>query len=125
MTMRSSARWRKSVAPESTPEIPIERFEIFANGLDHPECLAFDREGWLWADGESGQVYRVAPSGTCETLAEMGGFCAGVAWSPDDAELFVCNPQHGIVRVNRAGECSVFSQKRRQASVDLPELWSI
>ena len=21
-----------------TPEIPIERFEIFASGLDHPEC---------------------------------------------------------------------------------------
>jgi hypothetical protein len=28
-------------------EIAIERFEIFANGLDHPECLAFDREGIL------------------------------------------------------------------------------
>jgi uncharacterized membrane protein len=26
-----------------TPEIAIDKFEIFANGLDHPECLAFDR----------------------------------------------------------------------------------
>jgi gluconolactonase len=91
------------------PEIPIERFEIFANGLDHPECLAFDREGWLWAGGEAGQVYRISPEGKLGTLTEMGGFCGGVAWSPDDAELFVCNPRHGIVRVTRRGDWSVFA----------------
>jgi gluconolactonase len=94
---------------ENNPEIPIECFEIFATGLDHPECLAFDRDGWLWAGGESGQVYRIAPGGTCETVAEMGGFCAGVAWSPDDTELFVCNPRHGVVRVSRAGAWSAFA----------------
>ncbi|HWB84686.1 MAG TPA: SMP-30/gluconolactonase/LRE family protein [Bryobacteraceae bacterium] len=91
------------------PEIPIERFEIFANGLDHPECLAFDRDGSLWAGGEAGQVYRISQAGVLETVAEMGGFCAGVAWTPDDAELFVCNPKRGIVRVRRSGEWSVFA----------------
>lgn len=97
------------MTPETAPEIPIERFEIFANGLDHPECLAFDRGGWLWAGGEAGQVYRISPGGAVELVAEMGGFSGGVAWSPDDAELFVCNPRHGIVRVNRRGEWSVFA----------------
>src|SRR5439155_11756408 len=33
----------------------------------------------------------------------------GLAWSPDDAELYVCNPQHGVVRVRRSGEWSVFA----------------
>jgi gluconolactonase len=93
----------------SAPEIPIERFRIFANGLDHPECLAFDREGWLWAGGEAGQVYRISVEGAPQLVAQMGGFCGGVAWSPDDAELFVCNPSHGIVRVKRNGEWSVFA----------------
>src|SRR5688500_9082229 len=41
------------------PLIPIDRFEIFSNGLDHPECLAFDRDGNLWAGGEAGQIYRI------------------------------------------------------------------
>ena len=91
------------------PELPIERFEIFANGLDHPECLAFDREGWLWAGGEAGQIYRISPDGTLETVVEIGGFSGGVARTPDDAELFVCNPRHGIVRVQRNGEWSVFA----------------
>ena len=63
----------------ANPEIPIERFEIFANGLHHPECLAFDRAGWLWAGGEAGQVYRISPRGALATAAEMGGFCGGIA----------------------------------------------
>ncbi len=95
--------------PNIAPEIPIERFEIFANGLDHPECLAFDRAGWLWAGGEAGQVYRISPEGALETITQLGGFCGGVAWTPDDTELFVCNPQHGIVSVRRTGEWSIFA----------------
>jgi gluconolactonase len=93
------------------PEIPIERFEIYANGLDHPECLAFDRDGVLWAGGEAGQVYRIARGGVVEIVAEMGGFCGGVAWSPDDSELYVCNPEHGVVRVKRSGDWSVFASR--------------
>jgi gluconolactonase len=89
------------------PEIPIERFEIFANGLDHPECLAFDPEGNIWAGGEAGQVYRVSPQGAVEKMADLGGFCAGVAWSPH-GDLWVCNTPLGIVRVARDGKWSVF-----------------
>lgn len=100
-----------SLTPDPSPEVPIERFEIFANGLDHPECLAFDRAGFLWAGGEAGQVYRVTPDKTVETVATLGGFCAGVALSPDDNELFVCNPAHGVVRVTRSGTWSVFASE--------------
>ncbi len=97
------------MTPECAPEVPIDRFEIFATGLDHPECLAFDREGVLWAGGEAGQVYRIAQNRQVQTVANMGGFCGGVTWSPDDRELYVCNPAHGIVRVKRSGEWSVFA----------------
>src|ERR1043166_3182908 len=66
-----------------TPEIAIERFEIFANGLDHPECLAFDREGILWAGGEAGQIYRVSKEGVVDTFAPLGGFSGGLLLVPD------------------------------------------
>src|SRR3954447_11493375 len=91
-----------------TPEIPIEAFEIFATRLDHPECLAFDRSGFLWAGGEAGQVYRIDPQGKVETVANMGGFCAGLAFSLED-ELLVCNPALGIVRVKASGEVATFA----------------
>ena len=96
------------MATQIVPEVPIERFEIFANGLDHPECLTFDPDGFLWAGGEAGQVYRVSSEGRVETIANMGGFCCGVSWSPE-GDLWVCNPKHGIVRVKRSGEWLVLA----------------
>ena len=91
------------------PEIPIERFEIYANGLDHPECLAFDDEGQLWAGGEAGQVYRITPEREVRTVADLGGFCAGVAWSPH-GDLWVCNAATGILRVTSDGRWTVFAK---------------
>jgi gluconolactonase len=87
---------------EPSPLIPIDHFEIFASGLDHPECLAFDRDGFLWAGGEAGQVYRIDPAGKVEQICMLGSFNAGVAFSPA-GELFVCNPVRGLVRIERDG----------------------
>jgi gluconolactonase len=94
--------------PLIPPIIPIERWEIFATGLDHPECLAFDREGALWAGGEAGQIYRIDPDGKVEQITTLGSFNAGLAFSPKD-ELFVCNPAMGMVRVDRTGKFEVFA----------------
>ncbi len=91
-----------------TPEIPIEKFEIFATAIDHPECIAFDRHGDLWAGGEGGQIYRIAPDGKWQLVTNLGSFCAGLAFSPQE-ELFVCNPAQGIVKVSQSGEWSVFA----------------
>ena len=93
---------------DAEPLIPIDRFEVFATGLDHPECLAFDRDGMLWAGGEAGQIYRIDPAGKAEQITSLGTFNAGVAFSPND-ELFVCNPGQGIVRVGRDGTHAVFA----------------
>src|SRR5436190_9373200 len=85
------------------------QFEIFASGLDHPECLAFDREGNLWAGGEAGQIYRIDRSGAVTTMATLGGFNAGVAFSPIDQALYVCNAKLGIFRVEASGSYSLFA----------------
>lgn len=92
----------------SEAEISIEQFEVFATGLDHSEGLAFDREGFLWAGGEAGQIYRIGPDGKVETLANLQGFCAGLAFSPDH-RLFVCHARLGIVTVKPEGTFEVLS----------------
>lgn len=90
------------------PIVPIERFEIFAMGLDHPECLAFDRDGNLWAGGEAGQIYRIDSSGKVEQITTLGSFNAGLTFSRT-GDLFVCNPASGIVRVKRDGTHELFA----------------
>jgi gluconolactonase len=92
------------------PQVAIDRFEVFATGLDHPECIAFDRAGDLWAGGEAGQIYRIDRKGSVSLITSLGSFNGGIAFSPDD-ELFVCNPAQGIVRVRRDGGHSVFARQ--------------
>ena len=91
------------------PAIPIDRFEVFASGLDHPECVAFDRDGFLWAGGEAGQVYRIDAAGRVQTVAGLGGFTGGLAFSPVDHGLYACNPGLGLVRVEADGRHTVFA----------------
>ena len=85
------------------PIIPLERFRTFAEGLDHPEGLAFDPDGNLWAGGELGQVYRIDRRGRVREVACLGGFCLGLTFSRKQ-ELFVCNfKRHALIRLNRRG----------------------
>jgi gluconolactonase len=91
-------------------ELPVDAMEIFARGLDHPEGLAFDGEGYLWAGGEAGQLYRIDPIGRVETVAELGGFCVGLAFSPA-RELYVSVTGRGIIRLERSGEPVLFAEE--------------
>ncbi len=85
------------------PQVPLRRFQHFAEGLDHPEGLAFDRDGTLWAGGELGQVYRIDPRGKPTEVVRLGGFCLGLTFSRSQ-ELYVCNFKlPALVRMNRKG----------------------
>lgn len=84
------------------PLVPLRQMTVFAEGLDHPEGLAFDDEGSLWAGGESGQIYRIH-DGTTEQVANVGGFCLGLTFSPTQ-DIYVCNlGLHALQRVDRGG----------------------
>lgn len=85
------------------PQIPIRRFRNFAEGLDHPEGLAFDGDGTLWAGGELGQIYRINARGEPAEVVRLGGFCLGLTFSRSQ-ELYVCNFKlPALVRMNRKG----------------------
>lgn len=84
------------------PVVPLAKMSVFAEGLDHPEGLAFDDEGVLWAGGEAGQIYRIQ-NGKTEQVADVGGFCLGLTFSAKQ-ELLVCNPGlHALQRIDRSG----------------------
>jgi gluconolactonase len=86
------------------PEIALDKFEIFAEGLDHPEGLAFDADGNLWAGGELGQIYKISRGGKVRTVATLGGFNLGLTFSARQ-ELFVCNFKLGaLIQLDRSGK---------------------
>jgi gluconolactonase len=90
--------------PELQPLVPMDRFEVFAEGLDHPEGLAFDADGDLWAGGEMGQIYRVSPKGKVRTVATLGGFNLGLTFSARQ-QLYVCNFKLGaLLQLDRSGK---------------------
>ena len=84
------------------PTIPCAEMSVFAEGLDHPEGLAFDADGALWAGGEAGQIYRIF-EGKTKQIGSVGGFCLGLTISPRQ-ELLVCNlGLQSLQRVDRSG----------------------
>ena len=86
------------------PQVPLAKFETFAEGLDHPEGLAFDADGDLWAGGELGQIYKISPKGKVRTVTTLGGFNLGLTFSARQ-DLFVCNFKLGaLIQLDRSGK---------------------
>ena len=86
------------------PKISLEKFDVFAEGLDHPEGLAFDADGNLWAGGELGQIYKITHKGKVRAVATLGGFNLGLTFSARQ-QLFVCNFKLGaLIQLDRSGK---------------------
>jgi gluconolactonase len=85
------------------PVLDMAAFEVFAEGLDHAEGLAFDSDQNLWAGGELGQVYRIDLKGMVKEIARVGGFCLGLTFSRKQ-DLFLCNSKLGALQqLDRSG----------------------
>lgn len=69
----------------------IGSVSILADGLDHPECVAWHPDGSVWAGGEAGQIYRIDENGSVEEIANTGGFILGIAFSPRKDWLAICD----------------------------------
>lgn len=75
-----------------------------ADGLDHPEGVAYDPDaGVVWAGGEAGQIYRVSLDGAWEEVATAPGFVLGLAVD-GRGRLAVCVSSDGSVCVHDGGE---------------------
>lgn len=78
----------------------------FGSGLDHPECIAWGCDGYAYAGGEAGQIYRIdLAQRSFEEFANVGGFVGGIC---QDAQhrLYVCNGD--VKRVEPDGSVSVY-----------------
>ncbi|MGZ4132719.1 MAG: SMP-30/gluconolactonase/LRE family protein [Actinomycetota bacterium] len=87
----------------------MDRFAALAEGLDHPEGVAWGPDGRLYAGGEAGQVYAIDPSGEVSEVGTTGGFLYGVTLDAD-ANVYACDFGNASVqRVEPNGSVTTWS----------------
>lgn len=88
--------------------LSVQDVQIFAEGLDHPECVAVHPDGSVWAGGEGGQIYRITEGGSrVEEVACTGGFVLGIAFSPDASWMAICDTGKKCVWKLTLKDCSL------------------
>ena len=101
----------------------LNKSYIFADGLDHPECIAIHPDGTVWAGGEAGQIYRISKDGIKkEVITNTGGFILGLAFSPGAKWLAICDLGKKCVwKLDmQSMELSVFSSGTKDHSFNIP-----
>jgi gluconolactonase len=96
------------VSPPVAPLLDISAFGVLAEGLDHPECVTWGADGYVYAGGEAGQVYRVSLDGQVSQVGTTGGFILGVCLD-GDGNVYACDTvNRAIMRMSEAGDVEHF-----------------
>jgi gluconolactonase len=109
-------------APSAVRDV-VDELTSTADGLDHPEGVAWF-DGGVWCGTEAGQLLRIdAETREVEDIAQTGGFLLGLAF---DAlgRCYVCDSGHGrVLRISPAGSVDVLAdavEGRKLVSPNFP-----
>lgn len=87
----------------------LKDFTILAEGLDHPECVAWGPDENLYAGGEAGQIYRISLRGEVIEIASTGGFVLGICLD-GNGNIYACDmKKHAVMRIDQGGNVAVYS----------------
>lgn len=104
--------------------LPLDRLHIYADGLDHPECVTLDSQGTVWAGGEAGQIYRISADGSRvdEITRIDGGFILGLASHPSARWLAACDLKNRCVwRIDaRTGRTRLLADRAGRHRILIP-----
>lgn len=93
----------------------------FISGLDHPEGITWGPDGYAYAGGELGQIYRIdIKKGSFEQVGFSQGFIGGVACDAE-AGVYACNAgARRVVRVNKDGSVDPISGGTSKLAMQTP-----
>lgn len=88
--------------------VPLSEFELLADGLDHPEGVTWGPDGFVYAGGEAGQIYRVSLDGEVKQVGSTAGFILGLCLD-GDRNVYACDTVNAaIMRITPSGEVSTY-----------------
>jgi gluconolactonase len=99
----------------------LDRFSKVIEGLDHAECVAWAPDGFIYAGGEAGQIYRCRLDGSSEVVANTSGRLLGLALD-HGGRIYACDAlRHEVVRVDpRDGSVESYSNGTPDRPMRLP-----
>jgi gluconolactonase len=83
---------------------------VLVEGLDHPEGIAWGLDGYAYAGGETGQLYRIdIDRGELTQFADTGGFVLGIALDAR-GNIYACDLGNQCVqRISPGGVVTAYS----------------
>ena len=99
----------------------IDNFVPFIEGLDHPEGVTWGPDGYVYAGGEAGQIYRVnLDDGTSTEIGNTGGFVLGLCLD-EGRNVYACDLEKpAVMRITPAGKVSTYSEGAPTRSMKTP-----
>ena len=87
-----------------------QNIQFVCEGLDHPEGVAFDLNGDLYAGGEAGQIYCIDPAeGSFKCFAKTGGTILGVTLD-GNGRVYACDiGRREVVQCSPDGQVTVYA----------------
>jgi len=80
----------------------------FAEGLDHPECVTWGSDGYAYAGGEGGQLYRInVAENKFEQFSQAPNFVGGMC-QDGSGNLYFCSGNR-VYKANSKGDISEYS----------------
>jgi gluconolactonase len=102
----------------------LDRFSVLAEGLHHPEGVAWDQAGErVIAGGEGGELYGVSLDGKVDLLCSSGGSMLGVAVD-GSGRVYGCDAGRSeVVRFDpRSDELRTYARGPDGAELDTPNM---
>lgn len=83
---------------------------VFLDGLDHPEGVAWGPDGFIYAGGEIGQIYRInIETKDVQELGRTNGFVLGMALDAQN-NIYACDATNkSVYRITPGGSISAYS----------------
>ena len=84
---------------------------VLVDGLDHPEGIAWGLDGFAYAGGEAGQLYRIdIEKQEAVQIADTGGFLLGLALDANH-NIYACDTGNAaVMKITPDGDVSVYSR---------------
>ncbi|GAB3121414.1 SMP-30/gluconolactonase/LRE family protein [Glaciibacter psychrotolerans] len=95
--------------------------DVIADDLDHPECVAYGLDGFVYAGGEAGQIYRIDVETRSPTIVgSTDGFILGIALDRD-GNVYACDTKaKAVLRMSPSGDVETLCTGTPERPMRLP-----